>query len=91
MKINKMRMIVKVLHKNVSQSTTKTVQEDLQKLEDKIKFTGERGILVHDIKYQRIQKHHNQHPIVAFVHYITLKENTGKVARNGISKVLAEK
>ena len=84
-------MIVKVLHENVNQSTTKTVQEDLQKLEDKIKFTGERGILVNDIKYQRIQKHHNQHPFVAFVHYITVKDNAGEVVRNDIPKVLAEK
>ena len=30
-------MIVKIFHEYVNQSTTKNVQEDLQKLEDKIK------------------------------------------------------
>jgi uncharacterized Fe-S cluster-containing protein len=50
-------MIVKIFHEYVNQATTKNVKEDLQKLEDKINmFTGQKGVLIHDIKYEKIQR-----------------------------------
>jgi hypothetical protein len=50
-------MIVKIFHEYVNQSTTKNVDQDLQKLEDKINmFAGQKGVLIHDIKYEKIQK-----------------------------------
>ena len=53
-------MIVKIFHEYVSQSTTKNVKEDLQKLEDKINmFAGQKGVIIHDIKYEKIQKDQN--------------------------------
>ena len=53
-------MIVKIFHEWVNQSTTKNVEEDLQKLEDKINtFAGQKGVLIHDIKYEKIQKDQN--------------------------------
>jgi hypothetical protein len=47
--------------KNISwipnQTATKNVKEDLQKLEDKINmFARQKGVLIHDIKYEKIQK-----------------------------------
>ena len=50
-------MIVKIFHEYVNQSTTKNVKDDLQKLDDKINmFAGQKGVLIHDIKYEIIQK-----------------------------------
>ena len=49
-------MIVKIFHEYINQSTTKNVKEDLQKLEDKINmFARQKGVLIHDIKYEKIQ------------------------------------
>jgi len=57
-------MIVKIFHEYVNQSTTKNVQEDLQKLEDKInKFARQKGVLKHDIKNEKIQKDQMQQMI----------------------------
>ena len=53
-------MIVKIFHEYVNQSTTKIVKEDLQKLEDKINvFARQKGVLIHDIKYEIVQKRSN--------------------------------
>ena len=73
-------MIVKIFHEYVNQSTTKNVKEDLQKLEDKISvFAGQKGVLIHDIKYEKIQKNQTQQMIIAFVHHTAVNENTGEV------------
>jgi len=50
-------MIVKIYHEYVNQSATNNVKEDLQKLEDKINmFAGQKGVLIHDIKYEKNSK-----------------------------------
>jgi len=62
-------MIVKIFHEYVSQTATNNVKEDLQKLEDKINmFSRQKGVLIHDIKYEKIQKDQMQQMIIAFVH-----------------------
>ena len=49
-------MIVKIFHEYLSQSRPSNLQEDLQKLEDKINtFAGQKGVVIHDIKYEKIQ------------------------------------
>ena len=73
-------MIVKIFYEYVNQSTTKNVQQDLQKLEDKINmFAGQKGVLIHDIKYEKIQKDQMHEMIKAFVHHTAVNEETGKV------------
>ncbi len=85
-------MIVKIFHEYVNQSTTKNVKEDLQKLEDKINmFAGEKGVLIHDIKYETIQKDQIQQLIIAFVHHTAVNEETGQVEKDDIPKVVVEK
>ena len=85
-------MIVKIFHEYVNQSTTKNVKEDLQKLEDKINmFAGEKGVLIHDIKYETIQKDQIQQLIIAFAHHTAVNEETGQVEKDDIPKVVVEK
>jgi phosphoribosylaminoimidazole-succinocarboxamide synthase len=85
-------MIVKIFHEYVNQSTTKNVKEDLQKLEDKINmFAGEKGVLIHDIKYETLQKDQIQQLIIAFVHHTAVNEETGQVEKDDIPKVVVEK
>ena len=85
-------MIVKIFHEYVNQSTTKNVKEDLQKLEDKINmFAGEKGVLIHDIEYETIQKDQIQQLIIAFVHHTAVNEETGQVKKDDIPKVVVEK
>jgi hypothetical protein len=81
-------MIVKIFHEYVNQSTTKNVKEDLQKLEDKINvFAGQKGALIHDIKYEKIQKDQTQEMIIAFVHHTAVNENTGEDEKDDIPKI----
>jgi len=85
-------MIVKIFHEYVNQTTTNNVKEDLQKLEDKINiFAGQKGVLIHDIKYEKIQKDQMQQMIIAFVHHTAVNEDTGKVQPDDIPKILVEK
>jgi len=85
-------MIVKIFHEYVNQSTTKNVKEDLQKLEDKINmFAGEKGVLIHDIKYETIQKDQIQQLIIAFVHHTAVNEETGQVEKDDIPKIVVDK
>jgi hypothetical protein len=85
-------MIVKIFHEQLGQSTTNNLQEDLQKLEDKINmFAGQKGVVVHDIKYERIQNGQMQQMIIAFVHHTAISEDTGEVKQDDIPKVMVEK
>jgi hypothetical protein len=85
-------MIVKIFHEYVNQTTTNNVKEDLQKLEDKINiFAGQKGVLIHDIKYEKIQKDQMQQMIIAFVHHTAVNEDTGKVQPDDIPKIVVEK
>ena len=85
-------MIVKIFHEYVSQSPTKNVNEDSQKLEDKINmFAGQKGVIIHDIKYEKIQNDQMQQMIIAFVHHTAVNEDTGKVEQDDIPKIVVEK
>ena len=85
-------MIVKIFHEYLSQSRTNNLKEDLQKLEDKInRFAGQKGVVVHDIKYEKIQNGQMQHMIIAFVHHTAIGEDTGEVKQDDILKVMVEK
>ena len=85
-------MIVKIFHEYVNQSTTKIVKEDLQKLEDKINvFARQKGVLIHDIKYEIVQKDQTQQMIIAFIHHTAVNENTGEVEQDDIPKIVVEK
>ena len=85
-------MLVKIFHEYVNQSTTKNVKEDLQKLQDKINmFAGQKGVLIHDIKYEIIQKNQMQQMIIAFVHHTAVNEETGEVEKDDIPKIVIEK
>jgi hypothetical protein len=87
-----LRMIVKIFYEYVSQSTTKNVEQDLQKLEDKINmFAGQKGVLIHDVKYETIQKDQMQQMIIAFVHHTAVNEETGEVEKDDIPKIVVEK
>ncbi|HYA81850.1 MAG TPA: hypothetical protein VEH06_00180 [Candidatus Bathyarchaeia archaeon] len=85
-------MIVKIFYQYVNQSTTKNVTDDLQKLEDKINlFAGQKGVIIHDIKYEKVQKDQMQQMIIAFVHHTAVDEDTGEVKQDDIPKVVVEK
>jgi ribonuclease HIII len=85
-------MIVKIFHESVNPSTTKNVDQDLQKLEDKINmFAGQKGVLIHDIKYEKIQKDQMQQMIIAFVHHTAVNEETGEIEQDDIPKIVVEK
>lgn len=85
-------MIVKIFYEYLNQSTTKNVNDDLQNLEDKINlFAGQKGVVVHDIKYEKIQNGQMQHMIIAFVHHTAISEDTGEVKQDDIPKVMVEK
>ncbi len=85
-------MIVKIFHEYVNQSATNNVKEDLQKLEDKINmFAGQKGVLIHDIKYEKIQKDQMQQMIIAFVHHTAVNVDTGEVELDDIPKIVVEK
>ena len=85
-------MIVKIFYEYVNQSTTKNVEQDLQKLEDKInRFAGQKGVIIHDIKYEKIQKDQMQQMIIAFVHHTAVNEVTGEVEKDDIPKIVVEK
>ncbi len=85
-------MIVKIFHEYVNQTTAKNVEEDLQKLEEKInKFANQNGVLIHDIKYEKIQKDQKQQMIIAFVHHTAINKETGEVEKDDIPKVVVEK
>jgi len=84
-------MIVKIFYEYLNQSTTKNVKDDLQKLEDKINlFAVQKGVIIHDIKYEKIQKDQMQQMIIAFVHHTAVSEDTGEVKPDDIPKVLVE-
>lgn len=85
-------MIVKIFHEYVNQTTTNNVKEDLQKLEDKINiFAGQKGVLIHDIKYEKIQKDQMQQMIIAFVRHTSVNEDTGTIQPDDIPKIVVEK
>ena len=85
-------MIVKIFYEYVNQTATKNVEQDLQKLEDKINmFAGQKGVLIHDIKYEKIQKNQMQQMIIAFVHHTAVNEETGEVEKDDIPKIVVEK
>ncbi len=85
-------MIVKIFHEYVNQTTAKNVEEDLKKLEEKInKFANQNGVLIHDIKYEKIQKDQMQQMIIAFVHNTAINKETGEVEKDDIPKVVVEK
>jgi hypothetical protein len=85
-------MIVKIFHENLIQSTTNNLKEDLQKLEDKINvFAGQKGVIIHDIKYEKIQNGQMQQMIIAFVHHTAVNEDTGEIKQDDIPKVIVEK
>jgi hypothetical protein len=84
-------MIVKIFHEYLSQSRT-NIKEDLQKLEDKINaFAVQKGVVIHDIKYEEIQNNQMQYIIIAFVHHTAISEDTGEVKLDDIPKVMVEK
>ena len=84
-------MIVKIFHEYLSQSRT-NIKEDLQKLEDKINaFAVQKGVVIHDIKYKKIQNNQMQYIIIAFVHHTAISEDTGEVKLDDIPKVMVEK
>jgi hypothetical protein len=85
-------MIVKIFYEYVSQSRTNDIKEDLQKLETKINaFAVQKGVVIHDIKYEKIQNNQMQHLIIAFVHHTAISEDTGEVKLDDIPKVMVEK
>ena len=85
-------MIVKIFYEYVNQTATKNVKEDLQKLEEKINmFAGQNGVLIHDIKYEKIQKNQMQQMIIAFVHHTAVNEETGEVEKDDLPKIVVEK
>jgi hypothetical protein len=85
-------MIVKIFYEYVNQTATKNVKEDLQKLEEKINmFAGQNGVLIHDIKYEKIQKDQMQQMIIAFVHHTAVNGETGEVEKDDIPKIVVEK
>jgi uncharacterized Fe-S cluster-containing protein len=85
-------MIVKIFHEYLSQSRTNDIKEDLQKLEDKINtFAVQKGVVIHDIKYEKIQNNRMQRMIIAFVHHTAISEDTGEVKQDDIPKVMVEK
>ena len=85
-------MIVKIFHEYLSQSRPNNLQEDLQKLEDKINtFAGQKGVVIHDIKYEKIQNSQMQYMIIAFVHHTAISEDTGEARQDDIPKVMVEK
>lgn len=60
-----------------NQTATKNEKEDL-KLEDKINmFARQKGVLIHDIKYVKIQKEQMLQSFVAFVHHTAVNKETG--------------
>jgi hypothetical protein len=84
-------MIVKIFYEYLNPSTTKNVKDDLQKLEDKINmFAVQKGVIIHDIKYEKIQNQMQQ-MIIAFVHHTAVDEDTGEVKQDDIPKVVVEK
>jgi len=85
-------MIVKIFYEYLNQSTTKNVEDDLQKLEDKINlFAVQKGVIIHDIKYEKIQKDQMQQMIIAFIHHTAVNEDTGEVKQDDIPKVVVER
>jgi ribonuclease HIII len=85
-------MIVKIFYEYLNQSTTKDVKDDLQKLEDKINlFAVQKGVIIHDTKYEKIQKDQMQQMIIAFVHHTAVNEDTGEVKQDDIPKVVVER
>jgi hypothetical protein len=85
-------MIVKIFYEYLNQSTTNSVKDDLQRLEDKINlFAVQKGVIIHDIKYEKIQKDQTQQMIIAFVHHTAVNEDTGEVKLDDIPKVVVEK
>ena len=53
-------------------------------------FAGQKGVVVHDIKYEKIQNGQQQ-TIIAFVHHTAISEDTGEVKQDDIPKVMVEK
>jgi uncharacterized Fe-S cluster-containing protein len=85
-------MIVKIFHEYLSQSRTNDIKEDLQKLEDKINtFAVQKGVVIHDIKYEKIQNNQMQNMTIAFVHHTAISEDTGEVKQDDIPRVMVEK
>jgi len=51
----------------------------------------QKGVLIHDIKYEKIQKDQMHEMIIAFVHHTAVNEETGKVQPDDIPKIVVEK
>ena len=49
-------------------------------------MAGQKGVLIHDIKYEKIQKDQMHDMIIAFVHHTAVNEETGKVQPDDIPK-----
>jgi len=83
-------MIVKIFYEYLNQSTNKNVKDDLQRLEEKINlFAGQKGVIIHDVKYEKIQKDQIQQ-MISFVHHTAVNEDTGEVKHDDIPKVVVE-
>jgi len=83
-------IIVIIIESHDSYNTS--LKEDLQKLEDKINmFAGQKGVIIHDIKYEKIQNGEMQHIIIPFLHHTAISEDTGEVKQDDIPKVMVEK
>ncbi len=54
-------------------------------------FAGQKGVIIHDIKYEKIQKDQMQQMIIAFVHHTALNEDTGEIKQDDIPKIVIEK
>jgi len=54
-------------------------------------FAGQKGVLIHDIKYEKIQKDQMREMIIAFVHHTAVNGETGKVQPDDIPKIVMEK
>ena len=54
-------------------------------------FAGQKGVIIHDIKYEKIQNDQMQQMIIAFVHHTAVNEDTGKVELDDIPKIVVEK
>ena len=54
-------------------------------------FAGQKGVIIHDIKYEKIQNGEMQHIIIPFLHHTAISEDTGEVKQDDIPKVMVEK
>jgi len=79
-------MTVTIFHEYLSQSTPNHLKE-----EDKINiFAGQKGIVIYDIKYEKIRNGQMRH-MIAFVHRTAISEDTREVKQDDIPMVMVEK